>query len=336
VTAGAGGPEPAAAWAPDPAAFVRDLEAKPEALVRLGASGVVARAIAGIPPRRRVLLLGMGSSRYAAEVAALRLRRAGIDAVAELASVGATTPPSPDLLVVGISASGRSAETLTALERYVGRSPTVALTNEAGSPLGSLADVVVPLEAGVEQGGVACRTFQHTGLVLRQLEAHMLGRDPGIAGLCERVAGATAELLLRRPDWLPATAAALDGPDGVAVIAPAERSSSAAQGALMVREGPRRQATASETGDWNHVDVYLTKTLDYRALLFTGSPFDGAVMEWCRSRSSTVVAVGAELPGAALTLRYRGDADEDVAIHTETLVAELVASAWWSGGTGRG
>ena len=38
----------------------------------------------------------------------------------------------------------------------------------------------------------------------------------------------------------------------------------------MVREGPRRAADGCETGDWNHVDVYLTKTLDYRALMFTG------------------------------------------------------------------
>ena len=50
-------------------------------------------------------------------------------------------------------------------------------------------------------------------------------------------------------------------------IAPAERIGTALQGALMVREGPRRGSDAGETGDWSHVDVYLTKTMDYRALL---------------------------------------------------------------------
>jgi hypothetical protein len=43
----------------------------------------------------RVLLLGMGSSRYAAQVAALRLRADGIDAVAEYASAEASYPAGP-------------------------------------------------------------------------------------------------------------------------------------------------------------------------------------------------------------------------------------------------
>jgi hypothetical protein len=99
----------------------------------------------------------------------------------------------------------------------------------------------------------------------------------------------------------------------------------------MVREGPRRAATACETGDWAHVDVYLTRTLDYRALLFPGSRYDGQAMEWIRERGSTVLAVGADVPGATGVIRYRGDDDPDVALLSETLVAELVAAAWWSG-----
>ncbi len=60
----------------------------------------------------------------------------------------------------------------------------------------------------------------------------------------------------------------------------------------MVREGPRRAADGCETGDWNHVDVYLTKTLDYRALLFTGSRFDDEARRWMAERRSHVVTVG--------------------------------------------
>jgi hypothetical protein len=43
-----------------------------------------------------------------------------------------------------------------------------------------------------------------------------------------------------------------------------------------------------------------------------------------------VLAVGADVPGAAGSLRYRGDDDPDVALLTETLVAELVAAHWWA------
>ncbi|MFV5997022.1 hypothetical protein ACNPQM_32625 [Streptomyces sp. NPDC056231] len=36
-----------------------------------------------------------------------------------------------------------------------------------------------------------------------------------------------------------------------------------------------------------------------------------------------------EVPGAAYTLRYRGDTDDDVRLLSETLVAELLASQLW-------
>ncbi len=122
-------------------------------------------------------------------------------------------------------------------------------------------------------------------LLLRALEAHLTGHPIDMPGLCRRVAHATDDLLARRPAWLPAAMEALDGPDGIYALAPAERWSSAAHSALMVREGPRRAATGCETGDWSHVDVYLTKTLDYRALLYAGSRWDPQAMEWLTSRA---------------------------------------------------
>lgn len=321
------------AWDPNPAGFGRDLEAKPAALARLGSSRTVRTAVAEVPTAARsICLLGMGSSRYAAEVAARRLRGAGIEAVAEYASTQLLPPPGARRLIVAISASGTSRETVAAASRCRGASPLVAVTEHVDSPLAELADVVVPLEAGAEEGGVASRTFQHSGLVLRLLEAHLASDRLDFEGLCNRVAEATTDLLDRRDEWLEPVAEALDGPDGVHVIAPAERWSSAAQSALMLREGPRRPAAASETGDWNHVDVYLTETTDYRALLLAGSPFDEEVMGSMRARGSSVVAVGADLAGTRHVLRYRRDDDPGVAVHTETLIAELVAARWWLGG----
>jgi hypothetical protein len=97
----------------------------------------------------------------------------------------------------------------------------------------------------------------------------------------------------------------------------------------MVREGPRRAADGCETGDWNHVDVYLTKTLDYRALVFTGSRFDAEALKWMNERRSHAVTVGAEPDGVAATVRYPGDDDPIVALLTEVIVAELLAAHWW-------
>lgn len=319
----------------NPELYLADLEAKPTALAELAGVLDDADPFGGLPARiRRVLLLGMGSSRYAAGVTALRLRAAGVDAVAEYASASVLPPATSDTLVVAISATGGSRETLDAVARYRGRSFVLAMTNAPGSPVTEGADLVVPMVAGEERGGVSCRTFQHTLALLTALRNRLTGSDADVPALLRRTAEATGDLLDRRDRWLERAADLLEGPDGVYTIAPAERLSSAEQSALMFREGPRRAADACETGDWSHVDVYLTKTLDYRAVLFPGSRYDGQAMDWVRQRGSTVLTVGGELPDARAAVRYRHDDDPGVALLTETLVAELVAARWWLARTG--
>ncbi|MGV9771163.1 SIS domain-containing protein [Streptosporangium sp. NPDC003464] len=324
----------------NPELYLADLEAKPAALAGLASALEAGDPFDGIPAGiRRVVFLGMGSSRYAAGVAALRLRAAGVDAVAEYASASVSYPPGPDTLAVAVSATGGSRETLDAVARHRGRSYVLALTNRSGSAITEGADLVVPMAAGEERGGVSCRTFQHTlGLLLalqNRLTAPGRATSAGsgtaldVPGLLRRSAEATADLLERRGRWLDPAMTLLDGPAGVYTIAPAERLSSAEQSALMFREGPRRAADACETGDWSHVDVYLTKTLDYRAILFPGSRYDDQAMDWIRQRGSTVLTVGGEHPDARAAVRYFHDDDPDVALLTETLVAELVAAHWW-------
>jgi hypothetical protein len=73
----------------------------------------------------------------------------------------------------------------------------------------------------------------------------------------------------------------------------------------MLREGPRLPAVGCETGDWSHVDVYLTKTTDYRLLVFAGSVWEPQLAEWTTARGSTVVGVGASVRGARYEVRTR-------------------------------
>jgi len=307
-------------WTPDPDAFVRDLEAKPAALRALAAR-LDADPWRDVGRSDRVVFIGMGSSRFAALAVAAMLRATGRDVVVERASAAVVAPGGPRTLAVGISASGSTAETVAALSRHADAgSTTVAITNTEASSLAAVADHHIWLAAGDEQGGVACRTFQHTiAILLAMLE-------PARAAAAARgAADATDDLLDRRPSWLPQAIDALADTGAVFALAPEERISSAEQAALMFREGPRLQADACETGDWLHVDVYLTKPLDYRALLFAGSGFDGDVTRWVDERGGRLLMVGAAPDG----LRYRGDDDPDVALCTETLVAELVAADVW-------
>ncbi len=315
----------------DPAAFLADLERKPETLAHLADVLVEARPFAhALDDIDEIVFVGMGSSAYAAGVAAARLRHRGLRATSELASSDLLPPPHERQLVVAVSASGSSAETLAATEAYRGRSRVLALTEHEGSPIAQLADVVVPLLAGDEDGGVACRTYQHTLAALLALEAESLGRSGDLTSVLQHAVEATSDLWEHRADWVPQVAGLLDGPDGVYVVAPARRFGSAQQSALMLREGPRRASTACETGDWNHVDVYLTKTLDYRLLLLPGSRSDTELLRWTAERGSTVVVIGADVEAASLSLRYRHDAEDDVRLLAETSVAELLAQHWWA------
>ncbi|MGH1565567.1 SIS domain-containing protein [Mumia sp. DW29H23] len=318
----------------NPDLFAADLAEKPERLAALAT--LVERddpwAPAGLDASADLVFLGMGSSHYAGSVAAARLRAGGIRAVAELASSDLLPRTSARTTVVAVSASGTSRETLDALDRLEAvegpRPRVVALTNTDSSPLAGRADVVVPMAAGPERGGVACRSFQHTLALLLALEHRLLGGRPTPA-LVRATADATADLLDREDAWRPATAEAALGPDGTHLAAPARRLSSAQQAALMLREGPRLAAVGCETGDWAHVDVYLTKNTDYRLVLFGGSRWLDGVREWTDPRGTTLVSVGEDVPTAAVTVRYRGDTDDDVRLLTEALVLELVAARRW-------
>lgn len=312
----------------DPFLFDADLQQVPaslDQLADLAAQGALHWPVTS--PAGRWQLFGMGSSRFAAGVCAARLRARGVNAVADLASTTLLWPAADDLTSIAISASGDSVETLDAVARCSGAGRRLALTNSDSSRLVTACDESVLMHAGVEAGGVACRSFRATIGVLLALEAQWFDLD--VVGILRRAAEASAHLLDTSTDWLPPVIDQLSAPDGVWLLAPAERVSSAQQGALMIREGPRRRAAASETGDWSHVDVYLAKPLDYRALMFVGSHYESQANAWLTAREATTVAVGGDFAGAALTVRYPHDDDPLVALLTEVLVPELMAATWW-------
>ncbi len=317
----------------DPALFLADLEAKPERLAALADVLDTVDPWAELPHAEHLVLVGMGSSFFAASVVAARLRAHGMNAVAELASSDLLPAVDDDSVVIPVSAGGGSRETVDAMTQYLDRCPVVLLTNTPDSDLAAQADLVVDLHAGPELGGVACRSYQHTLALLLALESHLLGYSLDVPALVRSAAAASEDLLARRESWLPDVRRLLVGPHGTHAVAPARRLASAQQSALMLREGPRVQAYACETGDWSHIDVYLTKSTDYRMLLLAGSRWEDELLRWVAERGATVVAVGADVAGAAMSLRYPGDEVDDVRLLTETLVAELLAADLWLSAT---
>ncbi|HEY2787845.1 MAG TPA: hypothetical protein VGI72_00245, partial [Gaiellales bacterium] len=237
---------------------------------------------------------------------------------------GRPQPPAADTLVVAISASGRSAETVTAMRRHVGTSMVVGVTSCPTSLIGGEAEVCLAIAAD-GPSGVACASYRSTAALLRGVCGLMLCEAPAL----EHAAAASAAVMEGRETWLARAVELLAG-GPIHVLAPAERIGSAEQSALMLREVARVPADACETGDWSHVDVYLTKRTGYRALLLPGSAYEGVVMEWAVERSFPVVVAGGSLPGSALDIDLPGSDDPVVRPLIETHVAELLTAALWA------
>src|SRR5206468_8051908 len=113
---------------------------------------------------RYILIASRGSSSNAARYAQYLLGRANRVPVTfstpSLFTVYGQPPRLDGALVVGISQSGASPDvgSLLAEARRQGR-PTIAITNDAESPLAQAADEVLELEAGDERAVAATTTY---------------------------------------------------------------------------------------------------------------------------------------------------------------------------------
>ena len=144
-----------------------ELREQPAALARL-LERQGGRADLATPFRRDdvryVLIASRGSSSNAARYAQYLLGRAHrvpvMFATPSLYTIYEQPPRLDGAVVVGISQSGASPDVRAVLAeaRRQGR-PTIALTNDPGSPLAGEADVVVPLEAGEEHAVAATKTY---------------------------------------------------------------------------------------------------------------------------------------------------------------------------------
>ena len=108
-----------------------------------------------------VQFVACGTSYHAALYGAQVFRDAGVPAQAFLASEYATSPPPiGDALVVGVTQSGETADTLSALREAKQRGGrTLAVTNTVGSTAARESDHVLYIRAGPEIGVAATKTF---------------------------------------------------------------------------------------------------------------------------------------------------------------------------------
>lgn len=188
-----------------------EITSQPEVVARLlEREGARAEQIAGqLPPFEHVLIAARGTSDHAAIYA--KYIWAGLAgypvalATPALYTLYQSPPRLRNTLVVGVSQSGQSPDIVAVVEdgRRQGQ-PTLAITNDGGSPLAAAADYVIELHAGPERSVAATKTYTAQLTVMAMLAA-ALGRQP------ERAAE-----LARLPEALAATLAGIGGAQALA------------------------------------------------------------------------------------------------------------------------
>jgi len=303
----------------DPIKFGEDLARKAELAHKLADKNFQWPDLSASP----LVFTAMGSSAFAASAIVSRLQNFGHNATFYLASAPKPPKAGDDKVLIAISATGTSAETKYAFDNAVGFKAKLWLTNST-----NVAGNSIQMQAGAELGEVACLTYLATQIALLKL-CEQLGYMKDIESSILLAAQAIDEISSSKQRWLPELINHVKSPNGTYFIAPNDRFCNAQQSALMMRECPRLPAVACETGDWSHIDVYLTKSIDYRAILFPGSIWEEQLFKWTTERNSKVATIGFEHKSAYLPLRYQHDLDPIVRLLSEITFIELLAQKIW-------
>jgi len=125
----------------------------------------------------RVYIVGCGTASYAAQVAAYLIQDwVGLPAAMQVGSEMRYSPPPIDskTLVIGVSQSGETADTLAPLKLAEERGATViVVTNVVGSAITREADAVCYLQAGPEIAVASTKAFVAQVLVLQMIALHL-------------------------------------------------------------------------------------------------------------------------------------------------------------------
>lgn len=225
-------------------------------------------------------------------------------------SVGLTTPSlfsvydrPPRLtgaLVVGISQSGESPDIVSVLEE--GRrqgTPTVAITNNPGSPLAASADVTVDLSTGPELAVAATKTYTAELASIALISEAMSGGPTAMQAIPTTVARA-----LESAPLIERLAAGYADMEHCAVLGRGFNHATAFEWALKLQELTYAIAQPFSTADFLHGPVAVLEP-GYPVLAVTvRGPTHGDVLEVLRSAASSGARVltvsndpGLDVPG---------------------------------------
>ena len=277
------------------------------------------RALAAELRRRRpryAVVAARGSSdnaaRYAQHVLGRMLRLPVVLATPSLHTLYDAPPRFLDAVVIGISQSGASPDVVSVVAEGARQGAmTVAITNDATSPLAAAAGHVLDLGAGEERSVAATKTYTASLAAIAALAAE---GDPALTGEVARLPDAIAAQLALTAHAMPplaiqarqdggrvshpAAAAAVDAATGwqrLTVVGRGAHYATAFEAALKVRELAGIVAEAYSPADLLHGPIATTGPAQPLLAIVPHGPTEASMRELvgtARERGADVAVIG--------------------------------------------
>lgn len=210
----------------------------------------------------RVVLTGMGGSFFGLHPLAMELAASGWTPM--MLETSELIHYYPELLrastlVVAVSQSGKSAETLRLLEMNARRAKVIGVSNWADSPLARDADYAVMTAAG-EEYTVSCKTYVAAQMALRMLGAVLSG-EASSARLAEMEAAAEVfrEYLIGWKRHVDELIEMMQGVRDVFLVGRGESFAAAQAGALTIKESTHFHAEGMSSAAFRHGPFEMLK-----------------------------------------------------------------------------
>jgi glucosamine--fructose-6-phosphate aminotransferase (isomerizing) len=282
--------------------FEREIFEQPDVWERIARSDAAARLASALDGK--VVLIGSGSSLFAAQLGAIALRRRGIDAIALAATEAQGDHRAFEgSTIVALSQSGRSTDVLRALDA-LRPDKIVAVTNTAGSPLGERADLTIDVGAGPELAVPATKSMSCTIAILLTA-ASLRGRDrTREPAMLLQTAQAIRGWLRDSAGTVVTPAAQIAHCTGIVILGTDYGAPIAREAALKFKEATYMHAEGFEAGEFRHGSAAMAdaSTAAIAIVDADGSPIVGAAMRDLAARGALRITVGTESLGTGRPL----------------------------------
>ena len=256
----------------------------------------------------RVYVVGCGTASYAAHVAAYLIQDwVGLPATMQVGSEMRYSPPPIDAktLVIGVSQSGETADTLAPLKMAEERGATVVVvTNVLGSAITREADAVCYLQAGPEIAVASTKAFVTQVLVLQMIALHLARLRGTLTPSQLRTFGQALRSLprqaaetLKLAPQIKKLAQRYAGVRDFIFIGRGVGFPIAMEGALKLKELSYVHAEGYAAGELKHGPIALLDPVTpLLAIATAGSVYDKVVsnVAEARARSAPVIAIATE------------------------------------------